>query len=117
MAQVCRAAGCNMAARFRTKEYSFPSTAAVKLTTVLGLTNQDYVSTLVIRAGASNTGTVYWGGSDVTTSANRGGYLAQGDAVGIDIINKYFGTDEVYFVGAQNDIIHITWVQQYAHLV
>jgi len=101
-----------MAARFKCKEYVFAATnVPVKLTTILGLSNADYIGTLVMRAGTGNLQDLFWGGSDVTTTTNRGGFLSAEDAIGIDVVNKFFGTDEVYLVGTINDIVHITWIQ------
>lgn len=100
-----------MAARFKGKEYTFASTAPVKLTTILGLPSNDFVSTLVMRAAKANAADVVWGGSDLTVSTNRWGFLDSGDAVGIDLSNKYFNTDEVYIAGEANDIVHISWIQ------
>lgn len=100
-----------MAARFKGKEYTFTSTTPVKLTTILGLPSNDFVSTLVLRANKLNAGDVVWGGSTLTTSTNRWGFLDAGDAVGIDLSSKYFNTDEVYLAGETNDIVHISWIQ------
>lgn len=100
-----------MAARIKYFEHTFASTAPVKLTTLLGLSGQDFVSTIALRAKKNNVGDVAWGASNLTISTNRGGFLDAGDAVAFDLVSKYFGTDEMYLVGETNDVVFITWIQ------
>jgi hypothetical protein len=85
----------------------------VALTTILGLANLDFVSTLVMRTPTANDPlVVYWGNSNMTAVANRGGFLEAGDAIGIDVVSKHFGTNEVFLAASGGTaVIHITWIQ------
>jgi hypothetical protein len=82
---------------------------AVRLSTILDPSGSArvYVGTVAVRASHTNTGNVYWGPSAVSGS-NAGGYLEKGDAVAIDLTNKFFSSDDWYFVGTNNDVIYIT---------
>jgi hypothetical protein len=102
-----------MAARLRCVEYTFSDTTPVSLTTVLGLNNVDFISTLVMRTPTSNDPmVVYWGGPTMTASTNRGGFLEAGDAIGIDIVGKFFPSSELYLAAsAGTAVVHISWIQ------
>lgn len=97
-----------MAAELKTIEYTFPSTAAVSLTTILGLTTGKFVSTLSVRANGANAKTIAWGSSAVTLTTNRGGYLNPGDTWGFDLQSKFVSSQSIYFIGQANDVLHVT---------
>lgn len=80
----------------------------VSLETILGYKAQ--ISSLVARAGKDNVGLVYWGGATVS-STDCGGYLEKGDAVCIDMGQKYLGSDHLYFSGTEDDILALTAIQ------
>lgn len=94
-----------MACALYGKEYVFPSTSAVSLTTILGGIRQ-FLSNVTIRANTANVSNVYLGASDVTALANRYGFLLPGESITLEV-NAFFGTSEPYLVGAAGDIIHI----------
>ncbi len=94
-----------MAARFRPRKYTFPSTAAVTLFTALGSSvNDKYGANAVVRAAATNTGTVYWQDAD----GNQGGYLDAREAITIDLSGMYVSTEDIYLQGPANDAVYIT---------
>jgi len=95
-----------MAARFKTITYTLPSTAAVSLETILNSTGDTYVSSLVVRTKADNTADITWEDS----GGSVGGYLQAGEAVSIDLTNKFVKTSEIFFKGAASNILYITVV-------
>ena len=94
-----------MAARFRTKTYTFPSATPVTVATILALTNDIYFTSLTLRAAAGNAGNVTWldtvGGTD-------GGYLDAGEAVAFDLNTAYLATSDILLSAPQNDVVYIT---------
>ncbi len=92
-----------MAARFKPKPYTFVSTAAVNLQTIIASTNDDYVGSLVIRTAKANVGDVFWGDGSV-----RGGYLQPAEAVSFDLVGKFVATKDIYLEGTTGDIVYIT---------
>jgi len=83
----------------------------VKLSTIMDASGvRLYVGTLAVRAKHTNAGNVYWGGPS-TGVADAGGYLEAGDAVAIDLTNKFFSSDDWYFNGTSNDVIYFTMIR------
>lgn len=80
--------------------------SAVKLTDILGGARL-FLGTIVGRAFDANVGVIAWGGPGVTTS-DCGGFLNKGDAIAIDLTNKFFNSDEWYFIGTVGDKIAFT---------
>jgi len=87
------------------KEYVVTATAA-NLTSIIG-SGRKFFSVLAMRAGETNVGTVYIGKSNVTTAANRLGYLKALESVAIDMTKAFFSSDDVYIIGTPGDILHI----------
>ncbi len=94
-----------MSAIFDGKEYVVTATAT-NLTTIVGA-GRTFYSVIALRAGDGNLGTVYIGRSNVTTGANRLGYLKSQESVAIDMTKAYFSSDQIYIVGTPGDILHI----------
>ncbi len=94
-----------VAASYTPLEYVFVNQTPVKLTSIIG--GQAFISNLSIRAGKSNAGEVNFGGSNLTYLTNRGGYLDPGEALDIDLVNKFFSSDQMYVCGLAGDRIHI----------
>ena len=68
----------------------------IRLTDILG-GSRVFLSTIVGRAFDANVGIIYWGGPAVSAS-DCGGFLNKGDAIGIDLNNKFFSSDDWYFL-------------------
>ncbi len=82
--------------------------AAKNLTTLLSLSPRVDFSTMTLRAKADNTGTVFIGRSDVTTTTNQVGYLRAAEALSVDIIRGFSNTDEVFLIGTvAGDTVYI----------
>lgn len=96
-----------MAAKFLPKEFTISTTPAT-LSSLIGQ-GRRFVTTIAIRAANANTQPVYLGGSDMTSVANRGGFLLPGDALTIDLSNDLrFSTDDVFLVaGSGTQTIHL----------
>lgn len=85
-------------------------TTAVKVSTIVGSTvtvSQPFAG-LMIQAGSSNSGTVYYGPSNVsTTGANAYGYVTAGTAVSIPPCNVNLST--LYIIGSNAaDVAYVT---------
>ncbi len=94
-----------MAAEFRPFEYVFASTAPVQLSTIIG--GRVFISDISVRAGKSNAMIVAIGGATVTQTSNRGGYLDPGEALSVDLVQKFFTSDQFYLAGSVGDRVHI----------
>lgn len=93
-----------MAARFRTKLYTFVGTDPVSLGSILASSNDAYVSSITLRAGASNVGVTTWKALGDTA----GGYLEGGEAATFDLAGSFVALDQIYLVGSVDDTIYIT---------
>lgn len=81
-----------MAARIKTITYTFTNTDAVSLATIINSPNDNYLSSLTLRAHRSNSGDIQWydrGGTAV------GGFLDAGEAVSFDLVGKFVGSTEL----------------------
>jgi hypothetical protein len=94
-----------MSAIFDGIEYTVTGTAA-NLTSIIG-TGRKFLSIIALRAGAANVGTVYIGKSNVTTAANRLGYLEAKESIAVDMTKSYYSSDDIYIVGTPGDLLHI----------
>lgn len=94
-----------MAARFKTILYTFTSTDPVSLSTILNSPRDSYVGSIVLRAGAGNTGNVLW---QDAVAGSAGGFLDASEAASFDIVDKYVSTDVIFLVGSTNDTVYIT---------
>jgi hypothetical protein len=97
-----------MAVRLRASEFTVTGTAQ-KLTTILGLPEQQFYSTLAVRANFNNAGDIWIGDSAaLTVAANRGGYLHPDDALTIDLKDGRSSTDNIWFIASSpGDTLHI----------
>lgn len=84
------------------------SGTAQNLTTGLGMATRRFFSDFTLRASATNGGTVYFGKSNVTTSANQLGFLQAGDAWGGDLTQKFISSDDFFVVGTPGDVVFVT---------
>ena len=98
-----------MAARITGNEWTVQATAT-SLTDVLGLSARVFVNTVLVKAAPDNAGIVYWGGSNLAIDGNRWGYVDQQEGAAIDLDGSFFSSDDLYFIGTENDILHVTWV-------
>jgi hypothetical protein len=98
-----------MAARIKASDYTFSSTAAVQMSTILG--EKASMSNVLVRANSSNVGNVNVGNSNVTSTTNIGGFLKKDEALSADLISKFLDSDTMYLQAAQNDRVHVLWIQ------
>lgn len=94
-----------MAAEVFGAEYTVTASAA-NITSIVGGTRR-FLSVLVMRAANANLGTTYIGKSNVTTAANRLGFLAASESLAIDMTKAFFSSDELYVIGTAGDKLHI----------
>lgn len=92
-----------MAARFKTKAYTFGA-AGASLATIIGSSNDKYVGSVTLRAAQSNVGNVTWADPD----GSVGGYLDGGEAASFDLTGKFVDTADIRLSGTENDVIYIT---------
>lgn len=85
------------------------TSTAQNLSTLLGLGEKKFLSTLVIRADTANTADIFYGKGNVTTSANRLGFLQAGEALTVDI-HSFTNTDELYLIAASDQNLFVTGV-------
>jgi hypothetical protein len=98
-----------MAAQMKFAEYDV-GTSRVSLTDALGLSERIFINTLSVRANKDNSGIIYHGGSDVTDSANRGGYMEATEGYMIDMDRAFFSSDDLYFIAdAASQTLHLWW--------
>lgn len=97
-----------MAAQIKGSEWTVTDTIT-SLTDVLGLSERVFISTILVKAGPTNTGIVYWGGADLAIDANRWGYVDQQEGAAIDMDQAFFSSDGLYFIGTAGDTLHVTW--------
>lgn len=83
---------------------------AKNITVGLSLNPRIFYKNVLVRAAAGNTGTVWFGKSNVTTGTNQLGFLLPGDAFAIDTITAFLNTDDIYFVGTPGDTVYIAGV-------
>lgn len=94
-----------MAARFKTKLYTFLNATPVTLWAALGSpVNDKYGQSVTLRAGSTNVGNVYW----QNASAERGGYLDAGEAATMDLAGMWVSAEDIYLSGTQDDTLYIT---------
>lgn len=98
-----------MAAKIKPKDYTFSSTVAVSMSTILGA--KDFLSNVLVRADSSNTGNINIGDATVASTENIGGFLKKDEAISVDLANKFVDSDSMYLQAAANDRIHVLWVQ------
>jgi len=94
-----------MAARFKTRSYTFINTNAISLQSILNYPQDNYISSVAVRAGKTNVGIVYW--RDGLTG-DDGGHLSTDEAITIDVAGKFIPTGDLWFRGAQDDKIELT---------
>lgn len=85
------------------------SGSAESLTTILG--GRVDCSHIVIRAGDANVNSLFVGKNNVTTGANRLGYLKPDESLTVDIVNGYLSSDEIYIVGTAAELVHVIVLQ------
>ncbi len=95
-----------MAAKLRYKTITLTGSLQ-NLSTLLG--EKLFTGSMALRAGASNAGTLYWGDSGLTGSSNCGGYLAKGESFSLNLSQKMFSSDQIYLLGTNNDLAHVTF--------
>lgn len=96
-----------MAARFRTILYTLTG-SEVTLNSILGSANDLYVSSITMRAGAANAGTVTWTSSAVGDTA--GGFLEAGEAATFDMTGKFVSLSDIKINGTLNDTVYLTFL-------
>ncbi len=104
-----------MAKKFNGVEYAFPDTNAHALNEIAGISIQDMwdlaFSNLVLRANGDNSGNIYFGNEDVSTTDNRGGYLAKGEGLTINCNPGWFDAHGMFLVAeTAQDIVHVAWI-------
>ena len=96
-----------MAARPKTKTYTFISPDAVSLHSIFSSASLDrFAGCVIIRANKNNSGNVFW--QDVGGSA--GGFLDSGEAATMDFSNQFVDITGLYLVGSANDVVYITLI-------
>ncbi len=105
-----------MAAKVGAVEYTFSATTPVVLADIIELGNQDVweevLSNLVMRADADNGGRIWFGASDLTSTSNRGGYLAAGEGISINRNPTWFSAHTMFLAAeTANDVVYITYIQ------
>lgn len=99
-----------MAAGIFGNEYTVTA-SAVTLTTALGLSERIFFSNLIILANENNSGNVYLGRSNVTTSANRLVVLKPDDSFAIGLDGAFCSSDDWYIIGpGTSEIVHIVGI-------
>ena len=99
-----------MGLAFKGNEFNFGA-AAVTLTTALGLSTRIDFSHVVIRAASTNTGVINIGGSTLTTTTNRWGYLAAEESLTIAVEHGFMHSDSVFLIATvSGDDAHIILV-------
>jgi len=96
-----------MATRFKTVLYTLTG-SPVSLNTILGSANDLYVSSITLRAGSSNAGTITWTSSDA--GATAGGYLDAGEAATFDVTGKFVSLNDIKLDGTLNDTVYLTFL-------
>jgi hypothetical protein len=83
------------------------SATAQNLTTLLGLTQRTYLSQLTLRAQTTNAGTVFVGGSGVTTTV-YGFSLSPGTSYTFGPFGHFpLNTDDIFLVGTSGDDVEV----------
>lgn len=95
-----------MAAIYTGTEWTVTATAT-SLTTILGGTRL-FLNHITVRAGSANVGNVFFGGSNVTTGANRRGFLKPEESFAIALEGPYFSSDDLFFIGTASDKLHVS---------
>ena len=90
--------------RVKPKLYTFVSSSPVDLKTILGLTYEDYLTNLALRAGKTNAGDIYW----TDSVGEKGGYLEAREAVSIDLSWRWIKLSAFYLQGTVGDTVYIT---------
>jgi hypothetical protein len=93
-----------MAARFKTKLYTFPSNSSITLSALLASVNDEYVSSVTFRAGSGNAAAITW----AAPSGTAGGYMTAGEAATFDLAGKFVQTSEIVLTGTQDDTLYIS---------
>lgn len=80
---------------------------ARNITTLLASLNgvREFFSEGVLRADVANAGTVWIGGSNVTTTTNQMGFIRAGDALTLNL-NIFMTTDQIYLIGTPADKVY-----------
>lgn len=104
-----------MAKKYNGVEYQFPDTNAHALNDITGIPIADMwelaFSNLVLRADAGNSGNIYFGNENVTTTSDRGGYLASGEGLTINCNPGWFDAHGMFLVAqTASDIVYISWI-------
>ncbi len=93
-----------MAARFKTTLYTLTA-SPVSLETILNSAPDTFVSSVTLRAGATNGGSLFW--RDSATGAN-GGYLEPREAASFDLSGKFIRSSDFFLYGTAGDTVYIT---------
>lgn len=92
-----------MSARFKTAILT--STGVAKtLHQIINSPNDRFASTILIRAGGSNTQPITWADSD----GSKGGHLNPDDAVTMDFAFSYLDIDKIVVTATTSDQVEVT---------
>lgn len=94
-----------MAARIKTRNYTFTSGDPVQLSAIVNSTLDTFIGTLAVRTPLANGNLVYW--RDASGGQN-GGHLGPDEAVTMDLYGKFVATTDLWFLGTSGDVIEIT---------
>jgi hypothetical protein len=96
-----------MSARLRTRFYTFAGpVVGIPLSDIFTSRNDDYFSSIAIRANGNNVSTIVW--SD--PNGDFGGYIEPGEAISFDVNQKFIKTADIQVWGTADDAIYLTLI-------
>ena len=93
-----------MASRLQTQLYTFPDASPRSIDTILNRPGDEYWSTILLRAGSGNSGTVTLLDS---ATGSAGAYLDASDGLAVDL-DGFIRASEIFVAGSTSDTLYVT---------